>query len=212
MSIKENRGVENYQPYKASHTRTLNAQAKIMNALFKKQPQGLDDLCQNAGISKGTFYRNRLVLINEGIIKQTERSYSLSNYTEKESLWNRLKQKLLDAGAPLIDLKIEKFELGEQDPVTNAHAIYVKVLPVQGIMILRGAKELEAAASLQVPHEYLGFLLTQGAVYERGRFSWRGNQYEIQEVEEVIDGYEFGYNIAKLVYQYHLSLPLERRN
>jgi hypothetical protein len=104
----------------------------------------------------------------------------------------------------LIDLSIEKLELGDKpDPITGWHEkIYDKILPVQGVIILKGAKELEAAASMRVPNEYLGFLLTQGAVEECDRFRWRGEMYVIQEVEDVIDGYDFGYRIAKLVWKY----------
>jgi hypothetical protein len=121
------------------------------------------------------------------------------------SLWDMLLLRLQGAGAPPIDLKIEKLELSDKrDPITGWYEVrYDKLLPVQGVIILKGAKELEAAASLHVPKDCLGVLLTQGKVEDGDRFLWRDKQYVIQEVEEVIDGYELGYRIAKLVARYH---------
>jgi hypothetical protein len=191
--------------YRQSDRRKLCVEAKIIVALMKEQPQSVEKLCRNAKVNKSSFYRVRRLLTNEGILKEIDTKYVLWNFVELQSLWDRLQQKLLVAGGPLIDLKIEKLELSdERDPITGWYkAIYDKLLPVQGIIILKGAKELEAASSLHVPKEYLGFLLTQGNVEEGDRFSWRGKRYVIQEVEEVIDGYEVGYRIAKLVVRYH---------
>jgi hypothetical protein len=69
-------------------------------------------------------------------------------------------------------------------------------------MILRGAEELEAAAEISVPSDYLGLLLTDGAVRAGDRFQWRGNFYVLQEVETILEGYEVSYRIAKLVERY----------
>jgi transposase-like protein len=191
--------------YRMSDRRELCVEAKIIVALIKEQPQSVERLCRNAKVNRSSFYRVRRLLINEGILEEIDNKYALWNFVELQSLWDRLRQKLLVAGGSLIDLKIEKLELGdERDPITGWYeTIYDKLLPVQGIIILKGAKELETAASLHVPKEYLGFLLTQGNVEEGDRFSWRSKRYVIQEVEEVIDGYDVGYRIAKLVVSYH---------
>jgi len=191
--------------FKSSDIKKLSTDARILIALIKRQPQKRLDLCKSARIHPTTFSRLKRLLTNEGIIKESASGYSLWNYNELPSLWDCLRQKLLVAGGPLIDLKIEKLELGdERDPITGWYeTIYDKLLPVQGIIILKGARQLETAASLHVPKECLGFLLTQGNVEEGDRFSWRGKRYVIQEVEEVIDGYEVGYRIAKLVVRYH---------
>lgn len=192
------------KPFKSSDIKKLSADARILIALIKQQPQKRLNLCKSAGIHPTTFSRLKRVLTNEGIIKESANGYSLWSYNELLSLWDRLRQKLFVAGGPLIDLKIEKLELSDKrDPITGWYeVIYDKLLPVQGVMILKGAKELEMAASLHVSNEYLGFLLTQGAVEEGDRFLWHGKRYVIQEVEEVIDGYEVSYRIAKLVVRY----------
>lgn len=197
-----------YSPhFKSSDIKKLSADAKILIALTKQQPQKRLDLIKSAGIHPTTFSRIKRLLLNGGIIKETANGYSLFNYIEPTSLWNRLRLRLLAAGGPLIDLKIEKLELGDKrDPITGWYETkFDKLLPIQGVMILKGAKELEAAASLHVPKEHLGFLLTQGNVEEGDRFSWHGQRYVIQEVEKVIDGYELGYRVAKLVDRFHQS-------
>lgn len=195
----------NFLHYKSSDIKKLSADAKILIALTKQQPQKRLDLIKSAGIHPTTFSRIKRLLLNGGIIKETAHGYCLWNYIEPTSLWNRLRIKLQGAGGPLIDLKIEKLELGDKrDPITGWYeTIFDKLLPVQGIIILKGAKELEAAASLHVPNEFLGFLLTQGSIVEGDRFLWHGKRYVIQEVEEVIDGCELGYRIAKLVVRFH---------
>lgn len=192
------------EPFKSSDAKKLSADAKIIIALMKRQPQKRLDLCKSAGIHPTTFSRVRRLLLNKGIIKETVNGYCLWNYIKPSSLWNRLQMKLQSVGGLLIDLKIEKLELGDKrDPITGWYETkYDKLLPVQGVIILKGAKELEAVASLHVPKEHLGFLLTQGNVEEGDRFSWQDKRYVIQEVEEVIDGYKLGYRIAKLVDRY----------
>jgi hypothetical protein len=192
--------------FKSSDIKKLGADAKIIVALMKKQPQRRIDLCKSAGIHPTTFSRYKRLM--KDIIRETPMGFCLWNYVEPTSLWNRLQLKIMAVGVSLVDMRIEKFELGNKpDPITGWYEeIYEKVLPIKGIVILKGAKELEAATSIYVPKEYLGFLLTQGAVEECDRFMWRGKMYVIQEVEEVIDGYDFSYRIAKLVWQYKNKL------
>jgi len=175
-----------------------NTERKALRKLILLQHKGINVRTLDRHLEKA-FKRNAL----EQDTALEQKAPSLPD--RRVSLWDRLQQRLLAVGAPLIDLKIEKLELGdERDPITGWYeTIYDKLLPVQGIIILKGAKELEAAASLHVPKEYLGFLLTQGNIEDGDRFLWRGKRYVIQEVEEVINGYEVGYRIAKLVHRYN---------
>ena len=187
--------------FKSSDIKKLGADAKILVALMKLQPQKRVELCRNAGIHTSTFSRYKRLL--EGIIKETPDGFCLWNYTKPTSMWELLQIKLNDAGGPLIELNIEILELGERDKITGWYKkLYDKILPIKGVMILKGAKELEVAGSVQVPPTYLGLLLTDGAIEAGDRFSWRNNLYVIQEVEKIIDGYEVGYRVAKLVVRY----------
>lgn len=62
------------------HKKSLSTDAKIIIALRRKQPQKKDDLCKHAGISESAFYYVRPVLMNHGIIQETEKGYALSDY------------------------------------------------------------------------------------------------------------------------------------
>lgn len=167
---------------------------------MNRQPQTRLELIKSANIHPSTFSRLKRLLLNEKIIKETKNGFCLWNY-EPESLWSRLVTKLQGAGGYLIDLTIQKVEIGKPDPITGwFEKTYNTEIPIQGIIILRGAKELEAAASLKVPDEFAGLLLTQGDVDLCDRLLWRGNLYEIQEIEEVFDGYEPSYKIAKFFF------------
>lgn len=70
----------NVRKYKQWHKKNLSADAKVIIALRRKQPQTKAELCKNAGISKSAFYYVRPVLMNRGIVKEKDNGYALSDY------------------------------------------------------------------------------------------------------------------------------------
>jgi lambda repressor-like predicted transcriptional regulator len=69
---------------KFSHKQNLSADAKLIVALLKKQPQSKSELCNNAGIHESTFYRVIFLLKARGIIKETMGGFALWTYIELE--------------------------------------------------------------------------------------------------------------------------------
>jgi len=66
-----------------SHRTRLSADAKLIIALLRKQPQKKDELCKSASIHPSTFYRIK-PLLEEGIIKETKEGFALWTYLELE--------------------------------------------------------------------------------------------------------------------------------
>jgi hypothetical protein len=69
---------------KFSHKQNLSADAKLIIALLKKQPQLKNELCNNAGVHESTFYRVIFLLKARGIIKETIDGFALWTYVELE--------------------------------------------------------------------------------------------------------------------------------
>lgn len=69
---------------KVSHKTRLSADAKLIVALLRKQPQTKAELCKNTGIDTSTFYRNLPLLKRRGIIKETKDGFALWTYIELE--------------------------------------------------------------------------------------------------------------------------------
>jgi hypothetical protein len=208
LNKREHNDYANYTAFKSSDIRKLGADAKIIIALIKHQPQKRLDLCKNAKIDPSTFSRHKRIL--SGIIKETPDGFCLWNFNNPVSLWERTQEKLRKAGAPLIDIQLNKLRLGDQDPITGWYEkIFDVIINIKGILILCGAKEVQVATSIHVPDCFLGFLFTQGDVSEADRFFWRNEQYDIQEIENVIDGVDLSYRIAKLVCSYRSNFLIE---
>jgi len=147
--------------YKQSDAKDFGADAKIIIALLKQQPQKRIELCKNAGINESTFSRLKRVFTNKGILKESEKGFSLWNYHETPSLWDSLVENMKNSGGHLIKLQIEKLRLGDYDKVTGIpESIYDKVISTQGIIILRGATKLEEILRLRIPPKYVAFLAT----------------------------------------------------
>jgi len=140
----------------------------------------------------------RRLLMNEGIIQETEKGYALWFQTEPKSLWDRLKAKLERVGGNPVDLSLDKCTLSDtRDPVTGwRKKSYDKKVSIKGIMILKGAVELIAAAGIYIPPEYDAVLLTDDSIEDMDRLWWKGKSYEVKNVEERVDGYDFSYSIA----------------
>ena len=112
-------------PYKVSHKKTLPAEVKIIQCLREDQPLKVDELCKKARISRTTFYHVRPVLINEGIIKETEKGrYALADYdmlSEKvEEAFRKFKENRY-VQVSLIDIANE---VGEPIESIKTHAFH----------------------------------------------------------------------------------------
>src|SRR3990170_1979680 len=133
MNIKKSCKTANERGWKLSDQKTLSADARIIAALKEKPPQEVETICESAKINKSTFYRHYHLLESSGLIKKVNGKYALWNYAESLSLWDRKQQELQKAGGYLINLVVEKLELGERDPKTGwCKKIYDKKISVQG--------------------------------------------------------------------------------
>ncbi len=86
---------------KVSHKTRLSADAKLIIALLRKQPQTKDSLCKNAGIHLSTFYRVLPLLRDRGIIKETEDGFALWTYIELEKAVENALDKLQESDSTL---------------------------------------------------------------------------------------------------------------
>jgi len=91
---------------KSSHRMKLSADAKMIIALLKKQPQTKDDLCKNAGIHLSTFYRIILLLKGRGIVKETGDGFALWTYIELENAIEKALDKLEETDSEITFSKI----------------------------------------------------------------------------------------------------------
>ena len=74
------------EKYSVSGKRRLSSDARIIVALLKKQPQGKDELCKAAAVSRSAFYRLRPLLVDSGVIKEVEGGYALWTFSELEKI------------------------------------------------------------------------------------------------------------------------------
>jgi len=74
------------KPYSASDRLGLSSDAKVLRALLRQQPQNLQTLCKNAGISRRTWYRVKPILVQRGIIKKVGDRYALFGFLELEEI------------------------------------------------------------------------------------------------------------------------------
>lgn len=200
MNIKKGCKTANQRGWKLSDQKALSADARIIASLKEKPPQDVDTICESAKIHKSTFYRDYHVLESSGLIKKVNGKYALWNYVESPSLWDRVQKKLGEAGGCLINLEVEKHEVSKPDPKTGPlEGEYVRVISIKGVMIFKGAKDLQTAASLSIPDRYYAFLFTQGSVDCKDRLRWQGKYYEVETIEEVFEKQDLSYRIAKLV-------------
>ena len=91
-------GAKRREGVRITYKKRLSADAKIIIALLRNQPQKRDDLCKNAGINVSTFYKVLPLLESEGIIKETEGGYALWFYDTLESKVREALDKLLREG------------------------------------------------------------------------------------------------------------------
>ena len=136
------------------------------------------------------------------IISLDQKSSIVMNLPSK---WETLKERTEKFGGHLLDLEIRKLELGEQDPITGWYKEnYDQNFPIQGIIVLKGAKDLAAAIPIVIPEKYNACLFTPSIsnqeIIEDDQVYWpnKVKRYKIKKVKTIIDGYESSYIIAML--------------
>ena len=205
LNKKKDCTAANFGNYKQSDIIKLGAGARILVALINGQPLKRIDLCEKAGVNPSLFGRYRRLLLKEDIIKLTPNGYALYNFICQPTFWDKVKEKCLNAGGPLIDLTLQKLVLGDQHPITGHYETSYDDVIIQGIMIHKGAIELKADASAIVPiyGDYSAFLFTPASILEGDRLLWRDEIYEVKDIEEILDGNKFSFTIAKLIFMFN---------
>ena len=202
MDHKDSRKDANNRGWKTSDQKELSADTKIIGALKGKAPQDVADICEKANINKSTFYRYRHLLLGNGLMKEIDGKYVLWDYEESPTLWFRKQQELQKARGFLIKLQVEKLRLGKRDPKTGwREMIFDEKIMVQGVMVLKGAIELEASAMTSFSGENVAALLTPDDVEEDDLLKWQDIGYVVTKVVKIIEGYNPSYRIAYLKYR-----------
>jgi len=176
------------ESFKSSDKKRLSADAKIIIALIKKQPQKRLDLCKSAGMHPASFSRVRRLLENRGIVRKTATGYVLWYYVEPKNLWSKLLQEFEKLGCSLTRIAIQKATYTGRDPETGWMQFnYDTKSSIEGIMILKDAIELIAlvrSREIFLHDEYVGAVLTCDMIELKDRVSWADKVYEVWDVEE----------------------------
>jgi hypothetical protein len=200
----------NSQLYKSSDSKGLGADAKIILALLKQQPLKRIELCEKANINESTFSRYKRLLINKGIINETNRGFSLWYYKESPSLWDTVYGELQKVGGHLTSVKLERLLLTEKNVPDLGFGSYRKYgypESIEGIIILKGAVALERALGIGLPYEYKfyatnrpsgGFFVTPDSVKREDHFVWADKIFEVDYTEQFFDGEILSFTLAML--------------
>ena len=185
--------------WRFSDQKELCSETKIILALKNRQPLEIQDICTSTKINKSTFYRHYRVLEHNDLIKRINGKFALWNYNEPQKTWERVQKRMLEAGGLLIDLEVEKLELGDRDPITGLFKkIFDKKVSVQGVLITKAAKELSEAAKVTIPDEYNAVLITTGSVDLGDRFKWQEFICTVWNADRIFEGNTLSYKILYL--------------
>lgn len=137
-----------------------------------------------------------------------EQTYSVAQppaYGKPKSLWDRLKLNFERVGGHLVEMQLQKASDGGFDPVTGWPQFTHDgtEYSIRGIILLRSAKELVGVAQsfkiyIERPHAGAGVLLTQDPIGFMDRLCWKGKLYQVKDIEERDDGYNFSFRIGYL--------------
>jgi len=97
----------------ASDQKALHADAKVIIALLKKQPQTIKELCKSAGINRATFYRMRRLLLRKRVLKETGNGYALWFYSSIEDKLKKAFKNLRNEDYEAVSLKDLANMIGE---------------------------------------------------------------------------------------------------
>lgn len=141
--------------------------------------------------------------------RELEHSFRILRMSSK---WNILQERLDKVGGYLLDLEHRKLTLGDQDPITGwRKENYDRIIPIQGIIVDKGAVELAAAVPIVVPEKYNALLLTPSiinqVIREDDQIYWpdKLKLYKIKKIKTILDGYESSYIIAMLKELRHIN-------
>ncbi len=208
VSKKEVCESANSQHYKASDAKGLGADAKIIIALLKQQPLKRLELCEKANINESTFSRYKRLLLNQGILKESNQGFSLWFQIEIPKLWDTMYDQLQKVGGHLTEVKLERLTVERKPYVAYMpNETYKTPVLAKGVIILKGAVELERALVLGLPHEYKfyvrnrplgGFFVTPVLMKRGDRFAWDNKIFEVDSTEHFFDGENLSYTLAML--------------
>lgn len=188
----------NIQHFKSSDVKKIGADARILIALINNQPLTRIKLCKEANINESTFYRHKRVLENLGIIKETKNGYSLWNFVERPTLWQRTVTNLKDVSGDVVVLRFYRLNLvGPRDPISGWYKKRYDRYVIPGIFIHKGAIELERVAGVSFTGENYAAVLTQ-ALVDPGDVIWFGDFYETTKVKRIYEGVNLSYRIVWL--------------
>jgi len=130
---------------KLSHKETLSADAKLIIALLKKQPQTRKELCKSANIHISTFYRIISQLKGRGIIRETEDGFALWTYIELEKAIENALDKLEKSDSTITFNKIAS-EVGAHPseiesiiyPIAKKRGMEVRLLEGEKVITREG--------------------------------------------------------------------------
>jgi len=185
----------------------LSAQAKIIIALLRKQPQVIRELLKTANIDYSTFSRNRRILVNSEIIKEVQGKIALESYVERKGLWDRKREELELHGGYLLNLKVDRLECPIERGETNLGIPeYGKTEFIRGVIVPRKSHELKEAAGIKFPslspllsgETYEVALLTPDFVKNGDRVWWKEESFIVSDQQEIFDGYDLSYRTAIL--------------
>jgi hypothetical protein len=209
----EKKGCEpaNYELYKASDAKGLGADAKIIIALLKQQPLKRIDLCGKANVNESTFSRYKRLLINKGIIKESNQGFSLWFYNESLSLWDTLYNELQKVGGQLTTVKLWRLVRDKNAPPNFKCTPHQYETPtttsIEGIIILRGAAKLEQALCLGLPSEYRsytvnkpsgGYFATKVSLRREDLFTWSDKEFKVDYCQQFFEGLTLSFTLAML--------------
>lgn len=127
---------------------------------------------------------------------------SLPTTRDRPSLWDRLKHSFEQAGGYSVKIAIQRASYAGRDPLTGWRLYdHNTEDSIEAIMVLKGATALVAISrsfEIYIKGEHDGLLLTSGQIKWKDHTWWKDKLYEVKDVEERYDGYNFSYNIAYL--------------
>ncbi len=185
----------NSQYYKASDTKSLGADAKIIIALLKQQPLKRVEICQRANINESTFSRYKRLLVNQKIIKESNQGFSLWFYIESPTLWDTMYSALQKEGGNLTRVKLERLLKDRKAYGAHLDDDYGEHISIEGVIIFKGASKLEQALCSCLPNNFSfygintsgGYFVTTELVKKGDRLTFKDRIVEADCVSQFFD-------------------------
>jgi hypothetical protein len=165
---------------------------------------------EKTGLSKSTIFYHLGRFYNRGEIEREKGRYCLARQkrlSEKPeatlnasvnfltSNWDILLSRAEKAGGFLIEVEFGKLDLGDPDPITGHFKRIYDKKPIQGILVLEGALNLQRAIGLDAPRRYGAFFLTKSSAEEADWVRFKEKYYYVEDVKPIVEGVDFSYNI-----------------